>query len=46
MWLGGSFFTGSVPPDDTVDSESVIGVKHGNSGVVIRYQVDEFTHFC
>ena len=27
-----------------VDSESVMGVKPGDSGVVIRYQVDEFTH--
>ena len=32
-----------VPSDDTVDSESVMGVKPGDSGVVIGYQVDEFT---
>ena len=27
-----------------VDSESAMGIKHGDSGVVIGYQVDEFTH--
>ena len=27
-----------------VISESVMGVKPGDSGVVIGYQVDEFTH--
>ena len=32
-----------MPSDDTVDSESVMGVKPGDSGVVIGYQVDEFT---
>ena len=32
-----------VPSDDTVDSESVMGVKPGDSCVVIGYQVDEFT---
>ena len=26
-----------------VDSESVMGIKAGDSGVLIRYQVDEFT---
>ena len=39
----GSSFPGLVPSDDTVDSESVIGVKPGDSSVVIGYQVDEFT---
>ena len=29
--------------NDTVDSESVMGIKPGDSGVVIGYQVDEFT---
>ena len=33
-----------MPSDDMVDSESVIGVKPGDSSVVIGYQVDEFTH--
>ena len=27
-----------------VDSESVMGIKPGDSGVVIGYQVDAFTH--
>ena len=40
----GSSFPGLVPSDDTVGSESVMGVKCGDSGVVIGYQVDEFTH--
>ena len=33
-------FPGYVPPDDTVDSESLVGIKPGDSGVVIRYQVE------
>ena len=28
----------------TVDSKSVMGIKPGDSSVVIGYQVDEFTH--
>ena len=40
----GSSFPGLVPSDDTVDSEPVMGIKPGDSGVVIGYQVDEFTH--
>ena len=40
----GSYFPGLVPSDDTVDSESVMGIIPGDSGVVIGYQVDEFTH--
>ena len=40
----GSSFPGLVPSDDTVDSESVMGIKPGDSGVVIGYQVHEFTH--
>ena len=39
----GSSFPGLVPSDDAVDSESVMGVKPGDSGVAVRYQVDEFT---
>ena len=40
----GSSFPGLVPSDDMVDSESVVGIKPGDSGVVIGYQVDEFAH--
>ena len=32
-----------MPSDDTVNSESVMGVKPGDSSVVTGYQVDEFT---
>ena len=39
----GSSFPGLVPSDDAVNSDSVMGVKPGDSGVVIGYQVDEFT---
>ena len=39
----GSSFPGLVPSGNTVDSESVMGIKPGDSGVVIGYQVDEFT---
>ena len=44
----GSSFPGLVLSDDTVNSESVMGIKPGDSGVVNGYQVDEFTHtwFC
>ena len=31
----GSSFPGLVPSDDTVNSESVMGIKPGDSGVVI-----------
>ena len=37
----GLSFPGLVPSDDMVDSESVMGIKPGDSGVVIGYQVDE-----
>ena len=40
----GSSFPGLVPSDDVVNSDSVMGIKPGYSGVVIGYQVDEFTH--
>ena len=40
---GGSSFPGSAPPSDMVSSKSVVGVK---PGVLIRYQVGEFTHAC
>ena len=39
----GSSFPGLVPSDDAVDPDSVMGIKPGDSGVVIGYQVDEFT---
>ena len=39
----GSSFPGLVPSDDGVDSNSVMGIKPGDSGVVIGYQVDKFT---
>ena len=40
----GSSFPGLVPSDDVVDSDSVMGIKPGDSGLVIGYQVGEFTH--
>ena len=40
----GSSFSGLVLSDDMVDSESVVGIKSGDSGVVIVYHVDKFTH--
>ena len=39
----GSSFLSSAPPNDTVHFESVVGIKPGDSGVVIGYQVDGFT---
>ena len=39
----GSSFPGLVPSDDVVNPDSVMGVKPGDLGVVIGYQVDEFT---
>ena len=35
----GPSFPGLVPSDDAVDSDSVMGIKPGDSGVVIGYQV-------
>ena len=40
----GSSFPGLAPSDDTVNSESAVGIKPGDSGVVIGCQVDGFTH--
>ena len=40
----GSSFPGLVPSDDAVDPDSVMAIKPGDSGVVIGYQVDEFTN--
>ena len=31
-------------PNETVNSESVVDMKHGDSSVMNGYQVDEFTH--
>ena len=45
-WWEGSSFPGLVPPDDTVSSESVVGVKPGDCSVVIGYQIEAFTHNC
>ena len=39
----GSSFPGLVLSDDVVNPDSVMAVKPGDSGVVIGYQVDEFT---
>ena len=38
----GSSFPGSASPSDTVNPESVVQVKPGDSGVVIKNQVDAF----
>ena len=39
-----SSFPGLVSSNDTVNSESVMGIKPGDSSVIIMYQVDEYTH--
>ena len=39
-----SSFPGLVPSNDMFNSESAIGIKPGDYGVVIGYQVDEFAH--
>ena len=38
-----SSLQGLVPSDDMVNSESVVDIKPGESGVEIGYQVDDFT---
>ena len=40
---GRIFFPGSTPHNDTVDSKFVVGIKPGDSGVVVGYQVNLFT---
>ena len=40
----GSSFLGLVPSNDTVNSEPATGIKPGDCGVVIGYQVDELTY--
>ena len=42
-WWWGVFFPGYVLPIDIVSAKSIVDVKHGDSGVVIGYQVSEFT---
>ena len=42
-WLGGSI-PGYVPPNDLVNSKSVVGIKCRNSVVVSGYQINVFTH--
>ena len=37
-------FWGLVPPDDTVNSKFMVGIKAGDSGVVMGYQIDDSTH--
>ena len=44
--VGGSPFPGSAPPNDTFNSKSVVVAKRGDSCVVLRFHVDEFTHTC
>ena len=39
-----SSFPGCVQLNGMVNSKSVVSINHGNSGVFIGYQVDEFTH--
>ena len=39
----GVWLSACVPPDDTVNSESVMDVKPGDSDVVIGCQLDEFS---
>ena len=38
----GCSFSGLVPSIDMVNSESAMGIKPGDSGMVIGYQVDDF----
>ena len=42
----GSYYPGSAQPYDMDIFKSVVGIKPGDSGVVIGYQVGEFTHTC
>ena len=43
LWDGCSL-PGWLPPNDMVNSESVVGIKYCVSSVVIGYKVDEFIH--
>ena len=42
----GRSLLGSALPNDIVNSKSVVNVKPHDSGVMIGYQVDDFTHIC
>ena len=42
-WCRGVFCPGLFPSNDTVNSESTVGIKTGDSGVMNGYQVDNFT---
>ena len=44
MWLGDLLFQVCNSPNDMVNFKSVVGIKPGDSGVVIRYKVEEYTH--
>ena len=41
--MEGSSFPGLVPPSDTVNSESVVGIQLGDSRMLSGYQIDTFT---
>ena len=41
--MAGWVFSGLRQPRDVINSKSVVGIKPGNSGEVVGYQVDEFT---
>ena len=43
-WCEGSSLPGLAPPNDTVNSEFVVGFQPGDSGVVIGCKFDELTH--
>ena len=40
----GSPFPGLIQPNDIVNSASVVAILPGDSGVVIGFQLDAFTH--
>ena len=44
MWQKGSSIQGLVSLDVLVNSEPVVGIKPGDSSVVVEYQVDELIH--
>ena len=39
-----SSFLDLVPPNDAANSESVVAINPGDSGMLIGYHVNEFTH--
>ena len=46
LLYGRGFFSDFLFYPMPVNSKSVVGIKQGNSGVVIGYQADAFTHTC